>query len=489
MNKPAEIEAVRQCLLADLPQLDAAGHGAARERALRPARQVRPRHRASRARRAAFRVAMLGAVAALAVTVAVALGGGGRGAGQAPFNVPSAAAAILNRAAAHLAGGGALRGMRARVTREDILQLVGDEAKNGLTYYYVLPRTTQSGFDALGNWFYEELPDGQPHFADPGAKANYVRAVGRYVPVPPKPRLEQHYGVDTANPNFLNLSAHQVMTLPNRPAALKARLLKQAPVLASQSEPHDLVDLLSRLLTFGPTPPAVQAALARLLAEVPSVHRVGTVRIGRHLADILAFPGGTRLAFDRGTGQLLEQIDVLPHRSSGYPSLRPGSIVDVIAFTTRIVPTINAPISLPASAPVDVPTAPTAPASPARTPPPIPHACQPPLPGYNTDVQVYAVHRAGSSLNIDLQRIKANCEGRGRFGFAPLGARYAARLSPTATVQIFSLHAAALRPATIGQLEYGLSHPTQYGWFGAAVFAIKTRQSGEIAGLAELFPP
>ena len=485
MSKPTEIDAVRQCLTADLPQLDAATLAAARERALRPASGSRGRL-LPYPRSWALRVALFGAVAGVVITVAIALGGGGRGATRGPFGVPSAAAAILTRAAAHLAAGSALHGAQARVIREDMLQLVGDQGKDGRTYYYVLPRAMESGFDALGNWFYVELPDGQPRFADPAAAAAYVRAVGPYVPVPPKPRLEQHHGTNTPNPDFLNLSAAQVMALPSDPKALKARLLAQARIIATQGEAHDLVYVASRLLTFGPTPPAVQAALARLLAKLPGVRHVGTASIGREVADVLSFPGGTRLAFDRRTGQLLEEIDVLPHRSPGYPGLRSGTVVDVIAFTTRIAPTIDTRIKVPASMPVG---APTAPATPAVTPPPITHPCRAPLPGYDTDVQVYAVLRSGSAQSVVLQRIKADCEGQGRFGIQPVGAKHAAPLSPTATIQIFGLRAQRLLPATLAQLAYGLSHPAKYGWFDGAVFAVKTNPMGEITGLAELFHP
>ena len=111
MNKPTEIDAVRHCLTADIPVLDAGRQAAARERALRPAPRTRGRRRAGRAWPLAFRIAPVGVVAALAVTVAIGLGGGGHSGVQGPFEVPSAnAAMILNRAAAHLAAGGALRG-------------------------------------------------------------------------------------------------------------------------------------------------------------------------------------------------------------------------------------------------------------------------------------------------------------------------------------------------------------------------------------------
>jgi hypothetical protein len=360
MSEPTDIGAVRQMLTADMPALDAAGHAAARERALGTGLAPGAGSRLGRRRRsslATIRIAVPTAAIAVALAVAIALsGGGGAASVPSPLGVPSAdAAIILDRAATHLAAGNPLQGTQARVIREDMLQLIVDPGRHGATYRYVLPRTIESGFDAVGNSFYEELPDGRPRFVDVAAEAAYVRAFGPYVPIPPKPRIEQHYRPDAPNPNFLNLSARDVLTLPVDPAALKARLLGQSPSLESQSEPHDLVFLASRLLTFGPTPPAVQAALARLLATLPGVHRIGTATIGGHRADILSFPGSMRLAFDRRSGQLLEEIDVLPHRSRGYPGVTPGSVVDAISYSTTVAPTIDSPTTVPGVTPVDGP--------------------------------------------------------------------------------------------------------------------------------------
>jgi len=370
MSGPTDIETVRQILTADMPTLDAAGQATARERALGtglapPAgrhrlRQLGAGSRERRRRRSwptTIRIAVAATAIAIVLTVAIALGGGG-GATlvPSPLGVPSAeAAAILDRAATHLAAGSPLQGTQARVIREDMLQLIVDPGKHGATYRYVLPRTIESGFDALGNSFYEELPDGRPRFADAAADAAYIRAFGAYVPIPPKPRIEQHNGPDGADPNVLNLSAREVLTLPVDPAALKARLLGQSSSLESQDEPTDLVFLATRLLTFGPTPPAVQAALARLLATLPGVHRIGTATIGGRRADILSFPGAMQLAFDQRTGQLLEEIDLLPHRSSGYPGVAPGSVVDAIAYSTKVAPTIDTPTNVPGAIPVDGP--------------------------------------------------------------------------------------------------------------------------------------
>jgi hypothetical protein len=314
--------------------------------------------RSRRSRRpATIRIAVAAAAIAIAITVAIALGGGG-GATlvPSPLEVPSAeAAAILDRAATHLAAGSPLQGTQARVIREDMLQLVADPGKHGVSYHYVIPRTIEQGFDALGNEFYEELPDGRPRFADAAAKAAYVRAFGPYAPISPKPRIDQHNGPDGADPNVLNLSAREVLGLPVDPTALKARLLAQSPSLKAQDEPTQLVFLATRLLTFGPTPPAVQAALARLLARLPGVHRIGTATIGGHRADVLSFPGAMRLAFDRRTGQLLEEIDLLPHRTRGYPGVAAGSVVDAIAYSTAVAPTIDTPTNVPGVTPVDAP--------------------------------------------------------------------------------------------------------------------------------------
>jgi hypothetical protein len=275
--------------------------------------------------------------------------------------VTADARAILTRAADHLGASRPLEGPQARVIRETWRQLIVASRPHEPAIAYVLPRTTESGYDALGSSFYEELPDGTPRFASPAAKAAYAREFGPYVPIPPKPRVESHAGPDQADPNYLNLSAHQVLTLPTNPAALKASLIVQSSGLIAQGEPHDLVYLASRLLAFGPTPPAVQAALARLLADLPGVRRVGTATIGGRRADILAFPPqhgaglAQRLAFDRQTGTLLEELDVLTRRSSGYPSVAPGTVINAIAYSTTIAATIDTPVQPPAVTPADAP--------------------------------------------------------------------------------------------------------------------------------------
>jgi hypothetical protein len=364
MSGSSDLNAVRQVLTADIPALDAAGHAAARQRALKSADgstanadKIRSARRGRRRRQTAIRIALAGAVVALALSAVIALGGAGDSTPlPTQLEVPSAeAAVILNRVAVHLAGAGRLHGAQARVIRESMLQLVVAPTKHGGSARYVLPRTIEQGFDARGNSFYEEFPDGRPRFANAAAEAAYIRAFGRYVPIPPKPRIEWRNGPYAADPNVLNLSAHQVLSLPSDPTALKARLLHQRGSLVSQDEPHDLVYLASRLLTFGPTPPAVQAALARLLAKLPGVHRLRTVKVGGRPADLLSFPGAMQLAFDRRTGQLLEEIDVLPQRSRGYPGVAPGSVVDVIAYSTAVAPTIDTPVHVPSVTPVDGP--------------------------------------------------------------------------------------------------------------------------------------
>src|ERR1700722_1520289 len=232
MNEQTDIDTVRQVLTSDIATLGAAGHAEARERALGLASSGR-RHRpgalraGGRVRRrhrrwpATIRIAVPAAAIAVALTVAIALGGGGGSTlVPSPLEVPSAeAAAILDRAATHLAAGTPLRGTQARVIREDMLQLVADPGKHGLSYHYVIPRTIEQGFDALGNEFYEEMPDGRPRFADAAAEAAYVRAYGPYAPISPKPRIEQHWGANGSDPNALNLSAREVLALPANPTA------------------------------------------------------------------------------------------------------------------------------------------------------------------------------------------------------------------------------------------------------------------------------
>ena len=85
------------------------------------------------------------------------------------------------------------------------------------------------------------------------------------------------------------------------------------------------------------------------------VHRIGTATIGGHRADVLSFPEEMRLAFDQRTGQLLEQIDLLPHRTRGYPDVAGGSVVLAIAFSTAVAPTIDTPIHVRGVTPVDGP--------------------------------------------------------------------------------------------------------------------------------------
>jgi hypothetical protein len=275
--------------------------------------------------------------------------------------VPAAQAkVILDRAAQHLADGVPLRGAQARIIRQDLVQLVYGRGPHGQRYSYVLARTLQSGYDERGGWFYEELPDGHPQFADAAARAAYLKQFGPYVPVPPKPRIESRGGADVRDPNFLDLTPAEVEALPTEPSALRARLLgvrsRQEP-----SDPRDLVDLASRLLIFGPTPPAVRAGLAKLLATLPGVHLVGQIRVGGHDADLLAFPPRQRgpfeqrLAFDRHTGELLETIDVLTHASRRYPTLRAGTVVDATAFSTVIAPTLDTPVHVPDVTPVGGP--------------------------------------------------------------------------------------------------------------------------------------
>ncbi len=332
MTPSPEIDAVRRILTADVPALGPAGRAAAWER-------VRPSASASAsasapAPTAAWRrgrdrlpswpagipIAVPAAVLAVGLTVVIVLSGGG---GAAPVPGPLSAssvqaAAILRQAAVHLAQGTPLTGTQARFVRQDFRQLLVVSSRHGGPLRYVLPRTVESGYDALGGAFYEELPDGRPEFANAAAKAAYTRRFGPYVPIPPKPRIEQHYGADQPDPNYLELSARDVLTLPADPAALRTRLLGQRASIESDYS-HRLVDLAARLLTFGPTPPAVRAGLARLLAALPGVRRVGTATIGGRPADILAFPPARhtglerRLAFDRRTGELLEEIDVLDH--------------------------------------------------------------------------------------------------------------------------------------------------------------------------------
>ncbi len=209
MSQTADIETIRQTLTADLPPLDAAGRATAwqalRMTSLAPPPARSRRRVPLRSWRTAIRIAVPAGAIAVALMIVIALGGrDGAAPVPAPLGLPTAqAAAVLKQVADHLAQGSPLTGSQARVIRQDWLQLVAGADRHGHSYRYVLPRTTEEGFDARGNAFYAEMPDGTPRFASPAAKAAYVRRFGRYVPIAPKPRIAQHYGADGSDPNFL----------------------------------------------------------------------------------------------------------------------------------------------------------------------------------------------------------------------------------------------------------------------------------------------
>ncbi len=356
MTDSPDLTAIRTALTADIPPPDPAAaaavyRGLSRGRKRRSAHDLRPR---------VVRIALAAIVVAAVVTLVVSRGGGDQP-GPVPLGVPSAeAAVILDRAAQHLADDHPLRGTQARVIRQELVQLVYGRGRHGQSYVYVLPRTLESGYDAHGGWFYEELPDGRPRFANAAARAAYVTQFGPYVPVPPKPRIENHGAANVPDPNFLELTPGQVLALPTQPGALRARLLGTRGRI-ERPEPRDLADLASRLLVFGPTPPAVRAALAKLLATLPGVRSLGPIQVGGHEGDLLAFPPQPgqpfeqRLAFDRHTGQLLEMIDVLTHQDRKFRFLRAGTVIDATAYSTAIAPTLDTPVHVPAVTPADGP--------------------------------------------------------------------------------------------------------------------------------------
>lgn len=375
-------DAVRSALTGDLPSIDNTIRVAALQRldrslAAPPRTHVVARYRrareALRARGPRVRVVLLAGALAIVIGAGASVIVGGRtSSAPGPLAIePAQAATILRRAADHLELGQPLTGSEARVIRQDWLQLGVAVGAHGTVVRYVLPRTIESGYDAVGGWYYEELPDGAPHFADAAARATYIRTFDPYQPIPPKPRIESHPGPDASNPDYLNLTAREVLALPTDPARLEARLLGQRPGLAAAREPGDIVFIASRLLTFGPTPPAVQAALARILAGVSGVRHLGSATIGGRRADILAFPPprgsatAERLAFDRRTGQLLEEIDVqarparycsgLTTRAVFCTRLPAGTVMEAIAYSTIVAPTLDTPDHPPAVLPVDGP--------------------------------------------------------------------------------------------------------------------------------------
>ena len=62
-----------------------------------------------------------------------------------------------------------------------------------------------------------------------------------------------------------------------------------------------------------------------------------------------------RLAFDRRSGDLLEEIDVLVRRSRGLPGVKVGEVVDAVAYSAAVAPTSDTTVHPRSVAPVDGP--------------------------------------------------------------------------------------------------------------------------------------
>jgi hypothetical protein len=105
-----------------------------------------------------------------------------------------------------------------------------------------------------------------------------------------------------------------------------------------------------RLLTFGPTPPRVRAALAELLAHVRGVTVVGDERVGRRAGVTLQFPRGrganylSQIVLDKGTGELLAQRTLLAAADPAIPGSRAGTVLDVQTYRSKIVRSLSEPV-------------------------------------------------------------------------------------------------------------------------------------------------
>lgn len=359
MTRSHEIEALRRLLL---PADD--GDPAAREVAwrmlrpsvgiepIRPVARRRPLAAASRGRRLRRGVplAFAAAVAASAGSFVLAGGNAFDSGGFGGLSAQTAAAAVLERAAQQLQDDRPLAPGQVRVVRVDMRQLVVQRDAAGRVHGFVLPRTWEERVDRDGQWSFGERPDGAPVFASAAARAAYEAAFGPYRAIAPKPAaLGGPHTADEPDPGLLGLSANQVLTLPAEPAALRARLEALRSTQPADS-PSDVATMAVRLLAMGPTPPAVRAGLAEVLAQLPEVHVVGEEIVGHRLGTTLELPGGdgwrTQTVIAADDGELLATRTVLTRPDPQVPGSRAGTVLDVRAYTTAITDSFAAPVDL-----------------------------------------------------------------------------------------------------------------------------------------------
>ena len=339
-DQSSDLNAVRRLLLSDADTTLPSARQAAW-------RQVRHRTIARRKPARSRRLIAAAAATALVVTATtLGVGDGGRDGIQLPGGVQVAAAAVLENAADLLRDDRPLTGAQARVVRVDSLQLVTRRDSGGHDHAYVVARRWEQRFDAQGRSSYEELADGAPRFATAAAKTAFEDAFGPYSSVAPKPRIVLTTEPQEPNPNTLGLSAQEVLNLPTEASALQARLARLAATVPSD-ESSTVADMAIRLLVFGPTPPAVRAGLAELLAATPGLHKVGVARVGDREGDVLALDveyGFVRqIVVDRQTGELLEERTILTHADPNLPGVRPGTVLNATAYTTAVVTSLDAP--------------------------------------------------------------------------------------------------------------------------------------------------
>jgi hypothetical protein len=348
-DRSSDLDAVRRLLVSDADAVRPTARPAAW-------RHVRRRTIATRKpQRSRRRIAAAAATAAVATVTTLSVGLNNHRDGiQLKAGVEPAAAAVLEHAAELLRDDRPLTGMQARVVRADSLQLVTQRDSSGHDHTYVLPRHREYRFDAQGGSSYKEFADGAPQFPTPDAKAAFDDAFGAYTPVAPKPRAMLTTDPGEPNPDTLGLSTHDVVNLPVEASALQARLTEVTTTLPGD-ESSSLEDLAVRLLVFGPTPPAVRAGLAELLAATPDVRKAGVERVGGREADVLAFgarDGFARQVFvDRQTGAVLEERTVLTRVDPDLPGTQPGTVINAAAYTTAIVSSLDARAHLTRTSP------------------------------------------------------------------------------------------------------------------------------------------
>jgi len=346
-SRPYEIEAVRRLLLP-------ADHddAAAREAAWRSLHAARPRRTATPAhwsRRLRIGVPLALAAAAAGVAGPLVVTGGHGGGGLSTLSAQPAAAAVLERAAEQLRDDRPLGPGEVRVVRVDMRQLVVQEDAAGHARGFVLPRAWEDRVDREGRWSWSAHPDGAPVFASDAARAAYEAAFGPYEPVSPKPAvMDATRSAEDPNPDLLGLSSNDVLALPADPGQLRARLEALRGAQPADG-PNDIATMAIRLLVMGPTPPALRAALAEVLAQLPGVRVAGEEVVGSELATTLDLPDHdgwrTQVVIGARDGRLLATRTVLTEPDPQIPGSHAGMVLDLQVYSTAIVRSFAAPVA------------------------------------------------------------------------------------------------------------------------------------------------